>query len=197
MTITVTSTLASAEGLRYTHLISYPRTIDWARPGTGVWAYAEAVECDQCGAPIVNLDDHAGDCSDFGETGSLDLGADGPTSSTFYPCEIEDDVVAARALADLSLCVVTLNVDDDPETGIALTGGGMDMTWELVEGYMRLGHYPPVLLCNLPRFSGMTATRTNMHIVAGCRKTLEVLIRRSQETIHTLDRTEQYLLNGE
>lgn len=66
--------------------------------------------------------------------------AEGPMMNYWYPVRIEDNADAARKLVDLPLCVVEV----DGETGLALTGGGMDLSWEICEAFIRLGHYPPV-----------------------------------------------------
>jgi hypothetical protein len=79
-------------------------------------------------------------------------GADGPMMNYFYPVSdytrggMED---WAATIADLPLCVVEL----DGERGLALTGGGMDLSWEIAEAYVRLGYYPPSWL-ELPAMSG-------------------------------------------
>lgn len=68
-------------------------------------------------------------------------GAEGPMMNYWYPCPAagDDPVVAAARLASLPLCVVEV----DGEWGLALTGGGMDLTWSIVEAYVRLGQLPP------------------------------------------------------
>lgn len=68
----------------------------------------------------------------------------GPAMNYWYPCAAinrdSDAVEAAAALAGLPLCVVEV----DGAYGFALTGGGTDLTWEIVEAYMRCGQLPPV-----------------------------------------------------
>lgn len=72
-------------------------------------------------------------------------GADGPMMNYFYPVSdysrtgLEQD---AAKIADLPLCVVEIG----DERGLALTGGGMDLSWEIAEAYVRLGYYPPTWL---------------------------------------------------
>lgn len=37
---------------------------------------------------------------------------------------------------------------------LALTGGGMDLSWEICQTYINLGYYPPAHFCRLPRMAG-------------------------------------------
>jgi hypothetical protein len=67
--------------------------------------------------------------------------AEGPMMNYWYPCPaVEDNPQdAATKLLGLPLCVVEV----DGEWGLALTGGGMDLTWEIIEAFVRLGQLPP------------------------------------------------------
>jgi hypothetical protein len=79
-------------------------------------------------------------------------GADGPMMNYFYPVSdyTPGDMNAwAAKLVDLPLCVVEIG----DERGLALTGGGMDLSWEIAEAYVRLGYYPPTWI-DLPAMSG-------------------------------------------
>jgi hypothetical protein len=77
-------------------------------------------------------------------------GNDGPIMSYWYPCPITDPEGAAQIIADLPLCVVEVN----GEMGLALTGGGMDLSWEICAAYIRLGFYPPFhFAANLPKMA--------------------------------------------
>jgi hypothetical protein len=73
--------------------------------------------------------------------------AEGPMMNYWYPVKIQDAADAARELINLPLCVVEV----DGETGLALTGGGMDLSWEICEAFILLGHQPPLHFCDLPR----------------------------------------------
>lgn len=48
------------------------------------------------------------------------------------------------ALAGLPLCLV----EYDGEPFLALTGGGMDLSWEICQAYVNLGYLPPVAFCS-------------------------------------------------
>lgn len=68
-------------------------------------------------------------------------GAEGPRMNYWYPCEVVEDnpVQAAYILRGTPLCVVEV----DGNWGIALTGGGMDLSWDIVLAYVLLGQLPP------------------------------------------------------
>jgi hypothetical protein len=75
-------------------------------------------------------------------------GVEGPMMNYAYPVtsEVDADVSAQWAvrIAGLPLCVVEL----DGYTGLALTGGGTDLSWEIAEAFIRIGYYPPLGVCS-------------------------------------------------
>ena len=61
------------------------------------------------------------------------------------------------------------------EKFLALTGGGMDLSWDIVKGYVNLGFAPPAHFCrNLPEMAGMALTEENNEAILGCRRSLKV-----------------------
>lgn len=97
---------------------------------------------------------------------------DGPMMSYWYPCPLDDPADAARTLATyhLPLCVVSV----DGENGLALTGGGMDLSWEICEAFARLGFCPPLHYCDLPRMTGREREASTSFILAACARTTEI-----------------------
>jgi hypothetical protein len=74
----------------------------------------------------------------------------GPMMGCCYPlpkphCGLSDtwgwNTDDASKLDDLPLCIVEFDTDT---YGLALTGGGMDLSWEICEAFMRLRFLPPV-----------------------------------------------------
>jgi hypothetical protein len=65
----------------------------------------------------------------------------------------------------------------DGEYFLALTGGGMDLSWEICESYIRLGFYPPVHFCRLPPMAGRGQTDRDKHIVSCCNESLRTIVR--------------------
>ena len=56
---------------------------------------------------------------------------------------------------------------------LALTGCGMDMTWEIAETYINLGLYPPIAFCELPAMAGRGESTKDKMIVERCNESLE------------------------
>jgi hypothetical protein len=146
------------------------------------WSFVEAVECETCGGVVV-LDNGGGNEEhkdvqhedDDGERitceGYVSL-AEGPMMSYWYPVGISDVHDAARAIADLPLCVVTVG----GQTGLALTGGGMDLSWEICEAFIRIGQLPPSSFSDLPGMAGRGTSPRDRYIMRACLKTFDVQI---------------------
>lgn len=75
-----------------------------------------------------------------------------------------DEIDTAYKLRDVSLCLVCV----DEEYALALTGGGMDMTWSIVEAFCRLNLLPPIKYCTPPGFSD----RDEVYLKAAMRQSL-------------------------
>jgi hypothetical protein len=71
-------------------------------------------------------------------------------------------------------CTTIVRVGD--QCHLALTGGGMDLSWEICESYLNLGLYPPVHFCRLPAMSGRGNSPGDKRIVDGCNQSLRALI---------------------
>lgn len=166
-----------------------PVDVDWTEGYGDTWEYTEACHCDECQAVVVGGregDRHRDLDSD--STCHGNLSGEGPMMNYWYPCAIDDESEAARVLVDLPVCVVRVN----GQTGIALTGGGMDLSWEICEAFMLLGHLPPIHFCDLPGMAGKDVdSPQNRWIVAGCLKSCNVAAQwargradRLKETIH-------------
>ncbi len=98
-------------------------------------------------------------------------GADEPTSSYYFPLpSVENDPVAAAAKVAPSLCVV----QNPHGWGIALTGGNQNMSWEIVEAFVRLGFLPPVYIAqSMPSVGGRGKSDHDKIIVAACLAALD------------------------
>lgn len=88
-----------------------------------------------------------------------------PAMNFIWPCQPYriNDQDAATLINELagSTSLVTITPPDDSsedETqGIVLTGGGMDLSWDICAAYICCGQIPPArLLSNLPSFAGHT-----------------------------------------
>jgi len=137
------------------------------------WDYYEAEECWNCGKAIVT--NHNPECPECGQEHD---GLEGPMMNYFYalPHFDMDPEEAAKKLIGVSLCLVHRldDVDEENEWGLALTGGGMDMSWDICEAYILLGYLPPLFACNLPDFAGKKLTTRAKLIIGACARSTRV-----------------------
>lgn len=128
-------------------------------------------------------------------------GAEGPMMNYFYalPDHGSFDKDDALKLEGLPLCLVEFSqggyndyneAGDDslPDWALALTGGGMDLSWQIAEAHMRLGYMPPLFCCDLPRMGGMdVSSPTNAWVIAGCRRSAQAVRDEGQRMMDKLD----------
>ena len=90
-----------------------------------------------------------------------------PMMNYAYPIELGgrwSDEAARIFAAHLPLTIIETSNGD---TYLALTGGGMDLSWEICRAYMICGYLPPVhYAANLPNMA-MSATEARMNIPVG------------------------------
>ena len=78
-------------------------------------------------------------------------------------------------------------VEIDGEYYLALTGGGMDLSWEICETFMRLGYWPPAHFARLPEMAGRGTSDRDKWLIEGCRKSLEGMRDRIERDLRALD----------
>lgn len=180
--------------------------IDWQEvrgdDGEGFRSF-EAVKCQECGATLVldgggnekHCDVASSDMLDTNVDGDphMDVdcdgyvgSAEGPMMNYWYPVEIKDCTATALKLVDLPLCVVEFR---DGTTGLALTGGGMDLSWEICEAFIAIGYLPPVAFTRVPGMAGKSLNKTARLVIAACLKSNEVQQRWAQGNIDEIKRT--------
>lgn len=162
-----------------------PVNIDWReRLGEDLEGYTvhEAEECGECGETIIchgygeeqHMDhDHESECDGY-------LNSEGPMMNYYYelPHFAGNDMLpsggdielAAKALENHPLCLVEF---DDGTVALALTGGGMDLTWEICGAFIALGYSPPLHFCDLPRMAGKAHDPRWRPVVAACMETVK------------------------
>lgn len=157
-----------------------PVAIDWqAAAGEDFEGYIvyQATECPTCGKLVVS--------STLGENAHRDLVSEdnsarkcegnivneGPMMDYWYPVKLPHLADAALAIAHLPLCVVEF---ENGATGLALTGGGMNLSWEICEAFILLGYLPPVHFCDLPGMAGKYKEKGTQEIIARCTESCKV-----------------------
>lgn len=136
-------------------------------------------------------------CSRFTEEAASDDLDDGPMMSYYCPLPDyhqgragyrQDDAVR---IAHLPLVIVTFNGGDS--YALALTGGGMDLSWQICEAFMRLGHLPPAHYADLPAMAGQPSGAVDLWIMEGCERTFEVMAARAERGA---EKVRRLLLSG-
>lgn len=164
-----------------------PVNMDWTQGYGETWESYEASRCEKCGAVIVGTNgeahnqlDSESDCDGYVPTN------EGPMMSYYYPLpEYRGDVTEdARSLVDLPLCLIHLMERD--EYALALTGGGMDLTWQICEAFMLLGLLPPFHFTDLPGYADRGASATDRWIISGCRRSAQIVKMRAGSALRRL-----------
>jgi hypothetical protein len=116
-----------------------------------------------------------------------------PVMNYHYPLpdttlRVGDEYAAAEAIRDLPLCLVRFG---DGSLSLALTGGGMDLSWEIAEAFTRLGYLPPLHFCDLPRMSGYPRDDAHRYTIAACLRSCDVAEAQAARTREHLQRFEE------
>jgi hypothetical protein len=145
-----------------------PQFYDWSEGYPDRWDYWAARRCEtnDCSG-IVNRGAECSECKECSQSHD-----DGPAICYFYelPDYQGDPLDDAKKLADLPLCIV--NIEGD-RYGLALSGGGMDLSWEICAAYVALGYLPPACISrDLPRLAGMKMSEEKRSVIKACRESL-------------------------
>lgn len=81
-------------------------------------------------------------------------------------------------------CCTCVEIDGEPY--LALTGGGMDLSWEICESFLALGYYPPAHFAELPAMADRGESKQDRTILAACRRSLEAMVERHQAKLDRL-----------
>lgn len=131
-----------------------PIDMDWSEGWGEQWEFFDADNCPECERIVVGSGWVECECG----TG---VSLDGPMMNYAYPVDVESLDEAVLKIKDLPLCLVETSNDGQY---LALTGGGMDVSWEICEAYIRLGYLPPVHF-ELPKMAGRGTTPDDLKII--------------------------------
>ena len=156
-----------------------PVDFDFGQGYTESWEYWDAEEC-ECGTLVVGSG--YTECPKCG----TEVMIEGPMMNYYYPLPGSVDVEEyARSLYPLPLCLVRIDDENTEERyALALTGGGMDFSWQICEAFMRLGYLPPIHF-SLPRMAYALDARRRW-VIAGMRKALLVSKMRADTDLRDL-----------
>lgn len=95
-----------------------------------------------------------------------------PMMNYYYPVNLGDvpEKIQGRLHLYGGSCVLVM-LDENPV--LVLTGGGMDMTWDIVWAYVLCGNLPPTHFCRLP-WQGEKMSLENRLIIEACKKSVRV-----------------------
>lgn len=101
----------------------------------------------------------------YNAEGTLERPECAPMMNYYYPLPYyEGDPESHQAILHQSSANVVLvkiiGVDDDEDVyALALSGGGMDLSWDICHAFILLGYAPPIHFCDLPEFAGQDNQR--------------------------------------
>jgi hypothetical protein len=173
-----------------------PINYDWSEGYPEKWEYHEAVECEKCGKAIVlsgggearhHEVEADTDCDGY-------LNSDGPMMNYYYPLpdfKMDTDE-AAKKIVHLPLCIVHFLETD--EYALALTGGGMDLSWEICAAFIELGYHPPVHF-RLPEFAGgpNIGVERAKRVIAAMRESIQISQNWRNADMADVNRAEAYI----
>lgn len=109
-----------------------------------------------------------------------------PMMSYYYPLPgFDGDAGLAQAKLLRDAGSITLaEVNGTPV--LALTGGGMDLSWDICHAYVLLGYQPPYHFCTLPKYA-RTLTGTQRKVLEACRESVRTLRMWCDSTLERLE----------
>lgn len=126
-----------------------------------------------------------------------DADAFSPVMNYAYPLpDLQMSAEHAQSLL-LSFPLVVVLMENGQRTVLALSGGGMDFSWDICEAYMVLGYLPPVHFCPPPRIAGKGLSPRTRWVLRGCRASLNVLRQRVEWKHRDIKSTEDWLRERE
>lgn len=151
-----------------------PVDFDWSEGYPEKWDYFAASKCEKCGMVIQgrNGESHKDIDSDSACDGHVPIN-EGPMMNYYYPLPGWDGNASDAAAAIIDLPLVLVQFLDTDEWALALSGGGMNLSWEICEAFMLLGYLPPVHFSDLPQMSGRGHSARDRWIIGGCRRSVQ------------------------
>lgn len=164
--------------------------VDW-QDAMGDDAFVDAFLKD---SSILTMDDE--DAEDLFEEWFSNTYGDGepePVGSAWWP--VTKRGIATEVAKDLLLhsnnCALLYNTDTQ-EYGLVLTGGGMDLSWDIAQAYVLCGQRPPVAL-SLPNFAGEGWDQEKANTFAALTSANKGMLGRIQANLERLEEVSIYL----
>lgn len=178
--------MKTLKNLKYCMVDVKPVDRDWSEGYPEKWDFFAASKCEKCGEIIVgrNGERHSDiDCES--ECDGHVPENDGPMMNHSYGLpDFDGNEDSAKLIVDLPLVLVRF--EDSGEWALALSGGGMDLSWEICEAYMLLGYFPPSHFAEVPQMSSRGRSARDRWILAGARKSLQCQKQRASRALRRL-----------
>lgn len=98
-----------------------------------------------------------------------------PMYNTIYPLPDDFEVPEDFRKKMSNMTIVDIKEDGEWVKYLALTGCGMDMTWQICETYINLGFYPPTEHARLPAMGGEVYNKgKNLKTIRACNASLRM-----------------------
>jgi len=106
----------------------------------------------------------------------VDYDAFVPMMNYIYPCRQDLSEDQMREIAE-RYNITFVRITDErcaeyDEIYMALTGAGMDFTWDIAAAYVMQGCLPPLMFCRLPMYAGMRMNTERRKILAACKESI-------------------------
>lgn len=182
-----------SEGYGETWDIVLPNTYSWTKEECLSWIDGESLEL----SDLLLDDDAELDAIREKIRERMDEDSDRftPVMSYYYPLPgLSMKAEDAQTILDNSSCALAVVLVGD-EPVMALTGGGMDFSWDICRAYMLLGFLPPTHF-QPPEMGGMKLDARTRWVLAGYRRSCQVELMWARNRLKNVQRVRMWLKKG-
>ena len=105
----------------------------------------------------------------------------------YYEGDPEEDQLTLYQSSANVVLVRMLNIEEDENSFVlALSGGGMDLSWDICHAYILLGYAPPLHFCNLPDLGQDNRQEPYQLILKACLQSAKSVAYRANRQIKQL-----------
>ncbi len=149
------------------------------------------LQCDYCQATYIDeVYVEGGPCPNeecYNVEGTLERPECAPMMNYGYPLPYyegdpeEEQLTLYQSSANVVLVELIGVADDDAAYVLALSGGGMDLSFDICHAYILLGYAPPLQFCDLPDFAGQDNSQEPFaSIIKACLQSVESVVQRAE-----------------
>jgi len=124
------------------------------------------------------------ECNGEGNVESDDPDRWFPMMNCFYP--ITDRLELPEKPWEVLECTTIVDIEGMDGYALALTGGGMDLSWEICRSFVNLGLLPPVHFAKLPRMGGRGTSERDKQLLRACLYSLMIKARWIEQSAESI-----------